>query len=95
MSNNNKDRRKFLTNLGLGLAALGVGNVSSFGFAPKPNTKGSALGIGWITDLHHGFAPDAQQRLQEFINEASKQNLDFILQVGGGLSSHSRRERMY
>lgn len=82
MNHNKIGRRRFLGHLGVGVAALGGVNTSSYAFTTKSNSKGKVLNIGWITDLHHGLARDAQQRLQEFIKEASKRNLDFILQGG-------------
>lgn len=36
-----------------------------------------------ITDLHHGLAPDAQSRLQAFVEEVKRRNrLDFVMQMG-------------
>ncbi|HXH60965.1 MAG TPA: metallophosphoesterase, partial [Fimbriimonadaceae bacterium] len=38
--------------------------------------------FGLITDVHHGLAPDALQRLRVFIDEARTRDLDFVIQVG-------------
>ena len=38
--------------------------------------------VGWITDVHHGYCPDATHRLEAFIDEAVERRPDFILQGG-------------
>lgn len=78
------DRRSFLRQAGIALVATGAATVKSYGFsAHKPQfSNQKPIQIGWITDLHHGFCKDAQQRLKVFLKEASKRKLDFILQGG-------------
>ncbi|MCH5599015.1 metallophosphoesterase family protein [Niabella ginsengisoli] len=76
-------RRKFIINAGLATAAIGAGNLKSFAFPSYARVhKGSAVRIGWITDVHHGFMKDATRRLQAFLAAASQRKLDFILQGG-------------
>ncbi|MCM4162541.1 MULTISPECIES: metallophosphoesterase [unclassified Arenibacter] len=78
-----KGRRKFLAHMGLGIAALGLGNARSYAFLPKNHIpKSEMLNIGFITDLHHGYCKDAMERLDVFIKEASSRQLDFIIQGG-------------
>ena len=59
-----------------------VGSLKSFAFPVSNKPRGEAIRIGWITDLHHGYMKDATQRLEAFLEEASRQKLDFILQGG-------------
>lgn len=41
------------------------------------------LKVAVITDIHHGLAPDAQFRLEMFVEEVLKRkDLDFVLQMG-------------
>ncbi len=54
----------------------------AFSFIPAPGEARMPLTIGWITDLHHGYCPDALERLKVFIGEASRRNVDFIIQGG-------------
>ncbi len=82
MQNQLNSRRRFLFNIGLTSAAIGAGSLKSFAFATANKAAGKAIRIGWITDLHHGFCKDAMQRLEFFLEDASKRKLDFILQGG-------------
>jgi 3',5'-cyclic AMP phosphodiesterase CpdA len=38
--------------------------------------------FGIVADVHHGLALDTEQRLEVFVEEASKRELDFIVQLG-------------
>ena len=40
------------------------------------------LKFGVCTDVHKDLVPDADTRLQEFVNEANKRKVDFIVQLG-------------
>lgn len=81
--NQEKGRRRFMTKLGLGTLALGMGNVGAYAFAAKNGiTKMNTVKIGFITDIHHGFCADGLERLEVFIKEASSRKLDFIIQGG-------------
>ena len=54
----------------------------AFSFQPSEEAARKPTTIGWITDLHHGYCPDALDRLKVFIGEASRRKVDFILQGG-------------
>jgi predicted phosphodiesterase len=41
-----------------------------------------ALTFGFCSDVHRNFVADANQRLAAFVNEANRQNCDFIVQLG-------------
>ena len=41
-----------------------------------------SLRFGLIADVHYGLAPDAQKRLQVFIDDMNRQKVDFIIQLG-------------
>lgn len=60
------DRRSFLLS---GLMAL-------------PEARPDHVAFGIIADVHHGFMPDAHQRLDRFLEEASHRRLDFVIQLG-------------
>lgn len=80
MSQNN--RRNFLKKVGLGSTATLVTPESFVFKASEPFKNGSKVQIGFITDVHHGLCPDALQRLDKFLSEASLRKLDFIIQGG-------------
>ena len=83
MQNKEKGRRKFMTKVGLGTLALGLGNAGAYAFAPKNKIiKNNSVNIGFITDIHHGFCSDGLERPSVFIKEASSRKLDFIVQGG-------------
>ncbi len=82
MQNNKNSRRNFIANASLAAAGLGLGGLRTFAFTPAKSNNDKPVSIGWITDLHHGFCKDAEQRLKVFIHEASNRKLDFILQGG-------------
>ncbi|SHI59200.1 3',5'-cyclic AMP phosphodiesterase CpdA [Arenibacter nanhaiticus] len=83
MRSTSKGRRQFINNLGMGIVAVGMSNTSSFAFSPKSKAlKKRSVEVGFITDLHHGYCADAQERLEVFIKEASSRKLDFIIQGG-------------
>lgn len=89
MKHQTSDRRSFIAKLSLATAAVSAAGIKSFAFdAPhkaasaQQSASGKSLHIGWITDLHHGYAVDATQRLEAFMESVSKRDLDFILQGG-------------
>lgn len=73
-------RRRFIQ----GISTLAAGTLlsKSYAFVPYSDTKKKPTRIGWITDLHHGYAVDAEQRLSAFIAEANRIKPDFIIQGG-------------
>ena len=54
----------------------------AFSFSAAGSTCARPLTMGWITDLHHGYCPDALDRLKVFIGEASSRKVDGIIQGG-------------
>ena len=73
-------RRKFIRELSLGGLALQASG--SFAFPAEAGCRDRPVTVGWITDVHHGFCPDASRRLEAFIEEAGRVKPDFILQGG-------------
>jgi 3',5'-cyclic AMP phosphodiesterase CpdA len=54
-------------------------------FAPRllaAETSAEPVTFGVIADLHHGLAPDAQQRLETFLAAAEQARCDAIIQLG-------------
>lgn len=64
-------RRTFLAGLGTGFLAPHLLSQS-----PVP------VRFGVISDVHHGLAERTEERLTEFLAEASSRELDFIVQLG-------------
>ncbi len=76
-SNKNSSRRDFLKMSSLAGAAM-VLPIDVFA-----NSKlRENIEIGLITDVHQDVMHDGEERLQVFIDEASKRNPDFIVQMG-------------
>lgn len=74
-----QNRRQFLKNTSFAASLLCIPEIS---FSSSITTKGKSVTFGLITDVHHGYATDAQPRLESFIIEAAKQKPDFIIQCG-------------
>jgi len=73
-------RRKFINQLGFGtVAALVPSTLLSF--TPSSFTD-KALNFGIVSDVHKDLMPDANQRLETFINQAQERDVDFIIQMG-------------
>ncbi len=68
-------RRDFIRNIAIGSGIL----VLPLGMSActKPGIR-----FGVCADVHKDIMHDADERLQAFVEEASKQNLDFIIQLG-------------
>jgi hypothetical protein len=67
-------RREFL--VGAGSAVLSIQLPFEF-------RRGRAVRAAVVTDVHHGLAPDAQDRFDAFLAATKKRkNLDFALQMG-------------
>src|SRR5688572_8080233 len=65
-------RREFLAASTLSLVPLNLE------WLPKKPVRFAA-----ITDVHHGLAPDAYQRMEAFVKAVEKRkDLDFVLQMG-------------
>lgn len=74
-------RRKFINQLGLGAAALAVPNTV-LPFTPHINKSNKKLTFGMVADVHKDLMPDADRRLEVFIEQAQKRKVDFIIQMG-------------
>ena len=76
-------RRKFINQLGLGAAAT-VLPTTLLSFTPAVSiaNKSKKLNFGIVTDVHKDLMPDADRRLEKFINEANERKVDFIIQMG-------------
>ncbi len=76
-------RRKFLNQMGLGSSAAFLPNtlLSFEAIAPEMPQK-KVLRFGIVADIHKDIMPDADTRLEKFITEAGKRDVDFILQMG-------------
>lgn len=77
-------RRELLKNIGLTAGAITLGNAASVATAMvSENTgKGNKIRFGICADVHQDVMHDGEQRLQIFIDEMSKQQVDFIIQMG-------------
>ncbi len=70
-----------LTFAGAKAAAKATATSGSKGSAPQDESGEITFGI--VTDLHHGLAPDATQRLQAFMEAVDEhEDLAFIAQLG-------------
>jgi 3',5'-cyclic AMP phosphodiesterase CpdA len=76
---NPQNRRQFLKISGLLACFIGMPEIS---FSSLSTAKRKSVKFGLVTDIHHGYASDAQYRLETFIHEAEKQKPDFIIQCG-------------
>jgi 3',5'-cyclic AMP phosphodiesterase CpdA len=74
------DRRTFLTAAGAASAAWLTTPLTPL--AAKTAAKAGPVRFGVITDLHHGYAPDALGRLQAFIVDMKRAKPDFIIEMG-------------
>lgn len=67
-----QDRRDFIKTLSIGSCGLAL--------PIKSSTERVRFGI--CADIHKDIMHDADERLQHFIDEASREDLDFIIQLG-------------
>lgn len=76
-------RRKFINQLSAG-SAVTLLPTTTLSFAPNINSENSskALNFGIIADVHKDLVPDANERLEKFINSALEKKVDFIIQLG-------------
>ena len=82
-SKNTINRRNFISKMGMGSAAALL-PTTMLSFSPSDTFNGNSkdLKFGIVADVHKDLIPDADSRLQKFINEAQKRNVDFIIQLG-------------
>ncbi|GAA3582249.1 metallophosphoesterase family protein [Snuella lapsa] len=74
-------RRKFINQLGVGVVAS-VMPSTLLSFTPATRGLSKKITFGIVTDVHKDLMPDADQRLEAFVNKATKKNVDFIIQMG-------------
>lgn len=71
-------RRQFLRH-----SALAAGATLALPLASGCSPAASTVRFGIIADVHHGLAPDADQRLEAFLEaSAERSDLDFLIQIG-------------
>ncbi len=76
-------RRNFINQLGFGVAASII-PTTVLSFSPSFTTESTSkkLKFGIVSDVHKDLMPDADKRLEVFINQAQKRKVDFIIQMG-------------
>jgi predicted phosphodiesterase len=76
-------RRKFINQLSVGTAAVML-PTTLLSFTPSilEGNVSKKVKFGIVSDVHKDLMPDANERLQTFIEEAQKRNVDFIIQMG-------------
>lgn len=76
-------RRKFINQLGTGLAATLMPSTM-VAFTPPVTTKFASKSVtfGIVADVHKDLMPDADKRLETFLNKATDKQVDFIIQLG-------------
>ncbi len=76
-------RRKFINQLGIGVtAAMVPSTILSFTPSIRGENTSKKLKFGIVSDVHKDLMPDADNRLEKFIRQAQKRNVDFIIQMG-------------
>ncbi|MDO5980056.1 metallophosphoesterase family protein [Flavivirga spongiicola] len=76
-------RRKFISQISAGMAATMLpSTLLSFTPGISSDKKTEKLSFGIVSDVHKDLMPDADQRLETFIDEAQKRKVDFIIQMG-------------
>lgn len=76
-------RRKFIGKLGKGtITAFLPTTLLSFTPTVPMEDNSKDLNFGIIADVHKDLMPDANKRLETFINEANERDVDFIIQMG-------------
>ncbi|NKI27467.1 metallophosphoesterase [Arenibacter sp. 6A1] len=76
-------RRKFIEQIGVGSAAT-MFPTTLLSFTPSlfSERRANSLKIGIVSDVHKDLMPDADKRLETFINKAIDKKVDFIIQMG-------------
>lgn len=76
-------RKEFITTMGLGVAsAISPTNLLSLPLPFKGNPNADKLKFGVVADVHKDLMPDADQRIEMFIQKAVDAEVDFIIQLG-------------
>lgn len=76
-------RRKFLNKIGTSTLLAGLPFTSlSFKANATNKTKDQILRFGLVADVHKDLIPDANQRLETFIDKSINQDVDMVIQLG-------------
>lgn len=76
-------RREFINKIGVGAAATMIpSTMVSFVPSISSDKNSKNLKFGIVTDVHKDLMPDADERLDTFIQQAIKRDVDFIIQMG-------------
>jgi len=76
-------RRKFINQLGIGTTAIFLPTtLLSFTSVNSMEDTSKNLNFGIVTDVHKDLMPDANKRLETFVTESVRRNVDFIIQMG-------------
>lgn len=86
-------RRTFIHQLSLGAAATII-PTATLSFLPfvDSNADISKITFGIVTDVHKDLMPDADQRLEVFIQKAQERKVDFIIQLGDFCMAESQNK---
>ncbi len=77
------NRRKFINHLGIGATtAFLPSTLLSFTPSTLLTESSENLSFGIVADVHKDLMPDADKRLEIFINKATERKVDFIIQLG-------------
>lgn len=86
-------RRKFINQLGAASTTILL-PATTLSFTPgvfsEYNFK--TLNFGLVADVHKDLMPDANQRLEKFINSAIEKKVDFIIQLGDFCMADSKNQ---
>ncbi len=87
-------RRKFISQMSIS-AAITIVPSTLLSFAPgiSSESNGKNLNFGIVSDVHKDLMPDANERLETFINQAQERNVDFIIQMGDFCFGETNRSR--
>jgi len=86
-------RRSFINKIGVGTAGAIIPSTLLSFTPPISNTKAAKnLTFGIVTDVHKDLMPDADQRLEAFIDQAQERAVDFIIQMGDFCFAESKNK---
>lgn len=75
-------RREFLKQAGLGGGMFMLPHTQLSFLTKNSTQKREVLNFGIVADVHHGMLPDAEERLEVFIQKSIEKEVDFIIQLG-------------
>jgi hypothetical protein len=78
------NRRKFIHQFGKGsaLSLLPFTTTLSFNAKARDRINLASICFGIVADVHKDLVPDADQRLEQFIDKARQREVDMIIQLG-------------